>query len=233
MTGMHAACIIWETIYKLFQPVELQNPMNPYLISDDLKNKIIWLDLEPGITLNLVELAKEYNVSRNPITIALTRLEAEEWVVRNGSHFVVSPLTLERMRDITEIRLLLEVQANIWAMHRISDKELKKLIALKKRISKIKDTVSKRDIIELDVEFHRLIYRATGNSQLESTLDRLLNHYLRFWLSRPSPIKKEAFFKEVLDVIEAFEEHDEIKLTAACTTHVKVSLDEIMGFHNP
>lgn len=206
--------------------------MTPYSISDDLKRKIIWLELEPGITLNLVELAKEYKVSRNPITIALTRLETDEWVIRNGSHFVVSPLTLERMRDITEIRLLLEVQANIWALHRISDKELKKLVGLRKKISKMKSTVSKHDIIELDVEFHQLIYHATGNAQLEGMLDHLLNHYLRFWLSRPSPIKKEIFFKEMLDIIEAFEEKDEIKLTAACTTHVKLSLDEIMGFHS-
>ncbi|MBT4267433.1 MAG: GntR family transcriptional regulator [Deltaproteobacteria bacterium] len=206
--------------------------MNPLSIFEDLKKKIIWLDIKPGAALNLVELAKQYEVSRNPVTVALTRLEAEEWVERNGSHFVVSALTLERMRDITEIRLMMEVQANIWAMHRISDSGLRQLGVLKDRIKKVDKDLSKKKIVELDVEFHRLIYWGTQNVQLANMLDRLLNHYLRFWLSRPSPIKTEEFFNEVLDMIEALESKDEFGLRAACTTHVKVSLDEIMGFRS-
>ena len=78
--------------------------MDPIAIYEDLKEKIIWLDLEPGSTLNLVELAESYGVSRNPIMIALTRLNVDEWVIRQGVHFVVSPLTVDRMREITEIR---------------------------------------------------------------------------------------------------------------------------------
>jgi len=204
--------------------------MNPLLIYEDLKKKIIWLDIKPGVALNLVELAKHYEVSRNPVTVALTRLEVEEWVERNGSHFVISPLTLERMRDITEIRLLMEVQANIWAMHRIPASGLAQLKDLKNRINQADKDFSKKEIIELDVEFHRLIYWGTQNAQLATMLDRLLNHYLRFWLSRPAPIKTEEFFREVLDMIEALESKDELRLKAACTAHVKVSLDEIMGF---
>lgn len=205
---------------------------NPKLIYEDLKKKIIWLDISPGTALNLVDLAAQYGVSRNPISISLTRLENEEWVERNGSHFVVCPLTLNRMRNITEIRLLLEVQANIWAMYRISDEELENLVSLKKDIARMDENIHKKELIELDVRFHRTIYQATKNTQLAGMLDRLLNHYLRFWLSRPSPIKKDAFFTEIIDIIDAFESKDEIKLTAACTSHVKVSLDEIMGFHS-
>ena len=98
--------------------------MDPLGIYTILKEKIIWLDLQPGSTLNLVEQAESFGVSRNPITIALTRLDAEEWVVRQGSHFVVRPLTLSRIREITEIRSVLEVQANFWAMQRITSDEM-------------------------------------------------------------------------------------------------------------
>ena len=91
--------------------------MDPIEIYEDLKQKIIWLDVSPDSTLNQAELAENYGVSRNPITIALTRLDAEDWILRHGSHFVVSPLTLVRMREITEIRSVLEMQANLWAMH--------------------------------------------------------------------------------------------------------------------
>lgn len=203
--------------------------MTPSAIYEDLKEKIIWLKIKPGTTLNLVDLAKSYHVSRNPVTIALTRLETEEWVIRNGSHFVVSPLTLERMRDITEVRLLMEVQANIWTMHRISAEGLNELKKIKKEISELKKEATKEDIIHLDVRFHRLIYRETQNAQLEVMLDRMLNHYLRFWLSRPSRIDQDAFFSDILETIDAIERKDETRLHAACTAHVKSSLDEIMG----
>ena len=203
--------------------------MDPITIYRDLKEKIIWLDINPGSTLNLVELADMYRVSRNPITIALTRLDAEEWVVRNGSHFVVSPLTVDRVREITEIRSVMEVQANLWAMHRMNEKGLANLKQLRDEISGLRDGVTNREIVELDVKFHQLLYRETKNTRLATMLDRMLSHYLRFWLSRPNPKTRDTFFKAELEMIHAMETKDEIRLKAATTAHIKASLDEIMG----
>ena len=203
--------------------------MDPIDIFKDLKKKIIWLELRPESTINLVELAKSYGVSRNPITIALTRLDAEEWVVRHGSHFVISPLTLERMRDITEIRSIMEIQANIWAMHRISQEGLATLRELKREIKHLDEGVTNRQMVELDVRFHQLLYKETQNGKLSQQLDHMLSHYLRFWLSSPSRINKEIFFSEALEIIKAIEEKDEIRLRAATAEHIKVSLDKLMS----
>ena len=204
--------------------------MDPMAIYEDLKNKIIWLELKPGSTLNQVELAEHYGVSRNPITIALTRLDAEEWVIRNGSHLVISPLTLDRMRDITEIRALLEVQANIWAMHRISTEGLKELDEIRREILELGDGTDNRRIVEMDVKLHRFLYSQTQNVYLADLLERLLSQYLRFWLSIPRPIHRESFFTDILDILQAIEEKDEVRLKAATTAHIRGSLDEIMGF---
>jgi len=203
--------------------------MDPLTIYEDLKDKIIWLDLKPGSTLNLVELSQGYRVSRNPVTIALTRLDAEEWVVRNGSHFVVSPLTVDRIREITEIRSVMEVQANLWAMQRMDDQGFAMLKALRDEILTLPDGASNREIVELDVKFHQLLYKETKNKQLTTMLNRMLSHYLRFWLSSPNPIKRDTFFKDEIEIIQAMETKDEARLKAATTAHIKASLDEIMG----
>lgn len=203
--------------------------MDPIAIYKDLKEKIIWLDLEPGSTLNLVELADQYKVSRNPVTIALTRLDAEEWVVRSGSHFVASPLTVDRIREITEIRSVMEIQAYVWALHRITSDALDKLSALREEIHQLNDAATNRDIVKLDVKFHCTIYHETKNNQLANMLKRMLNHYLRFWLASPNPINRDKFFQETIEIIDAFEAKDEIRLKAASTAHIKASLDEIMG----
>jgi len=202
------------------------DPLGIYTI---LKEKIIWLDLKPGSTLNLVEQAEFFGVSRNPITIALTRLDAEEWVVRQGSHFVVRPLTLSRIREITEIRSVLEVQANLWAMHRITSDEMDELKRLKKEIDKLDDRASNKEIVKLDVKFHSILFKASKNSQLATLLDRMLCHYLRFWLSFTRNIDKNSFFNQAFDIIKAIEDKDEVRLRAASVEHIRVSLDEIMG----
>ena len=203
--------------------------MDPLSIYEDLKEKIIWLDLEPGCTLNLVELAASYGVSRNPVMIALTRLDAEEWVVRHGVHFVVSLLTVDRMRELTEIRSVMETQANIWAMNRITPAGLAGLKALRNDIKALRPGVPKKKVVQLDFKFHQLIYRQTQNNQLIQLLERLLSHYLRFWLSSPLEINPQSFFSEAVEIIQAIETKDEVRLKAASAAHIKVSLDVIMG----
>lgn len=203
--------------------------MDPLEIYENLKEKIIWLDLKPGSALNLVKLSKSFGVSRNPITIALARLDAEEWVVRQGSHYVVNPLTLNRIREITEIRSVLEVQANIWAMHRITPEELDTLKRLKSEINNLDDKSSNKEIVKLDVKFHTIIFKATRNSQLATLLERMLCHYLRFWLSFSGNIDRSSFFSQAYEIIAAIEDKDELRLRTASAEHIRVSLDEIMG----
>ena len=203
--------------------------MDPIAIYEDLKDKIIWLDIEPGSTLNLVELAASYGVSRNPVMIALTRLDVEEWVIRQGVHFVVSPLTVDRMREITEIRSLMETRANIWAMNRITTDGMAELANIRDEIKALKADATKKEIVQLDFKFHQLLYRQTHNQQLAQLLERLLAHYLRFWLSGPQQIEPEKFFTEALEIYAAIETKDEVRLKAASIAHVKVSLDKIMG----
>ena len=203
--------------------------MEPGEIYKLLREKIIWLDLMPESYLNLSELAESFGVSRTPIKEVLILLQAEGWVLRHGSHFMVTPLSLSRIKEITEIRNIMEVQANIWAMDRITSEELASLDELKKEILESGDMPSNRQLVEMDLKFHRTLFQATKNSQLAQMLERLLIHYLRFWLSIPREIEPRSFFAETLEIIQAVEAKDEARLRAISAAHIKNSVDEIMG----
>lgn len=177
--------------------------MDPLEIYRILKDKIIWLDLAPGVTLNQIEIAQEFGVSRNPVIIALTRLDADKWVIRQGSHYVVSLLTLDQMRNITEIRSVLESQANIWAMNRITPDGLKELIEIEDKIKNLSPVVTKKEMFQLDYKFHCVIYRESHNIQLYQLLTDLLCQYIRFWLSSRQETQKEIFFSEAIEIIQA------------------------------
>jgi DNA-binding GntR family transcriptional regulator len=198
-------------------------------IYEALEEKIVWLELKPGSTFNLSELAKLFGVSRCPITLVLTRLEAEGWAVRHGSHFGVSPLSLDRIKETVEIRLVLEVQANVWTMNRITAEEMNELEQVQQEIGRLTATASNREMLELDLKFHRIIFRAAKNAQLAEFLDRILGTYFRFWLSIPCETEPQGLFAETLEVINAFKAKDEAGLRNASRKHIRRSYEGIVG----
>ena len=198
-------------------------------VYEKLKSEIIWLDIKPETMITLTEVADRFGVSRTPVKEALIHLHAEGWIMRHGSHFISSPLTLDLIRDLTEIRSCMEIQAYIWSMHRINSQGIEKLESIVHELATLKEETTNREIIEIDFKFHRTLYQATGNIQLSIYLERILNHFIRFWFSRNSQIAPETFFKETKAIIKAIKEKDEISLRAATIGHVKSSLDEIMG----
>jgi len=203
--------------------------VEPIKIYELLKEKIIWLDLMPETSLNISELAKSFGVSRTPIKEALIFLQADGWILRLGSHFIVTPLSLDRIKEITEIRSVMEIQANVWAMYRIKPDELKALDDLKRKIFQIGDTAKNRQMVKLDTEFHQILFKAARNQQVAILLDRLLSLYLRFWLSIPRKIEPVSFFANTLKMIRSIEAKDEIGLRAASLEHINSSVDTIMG----
>ena len=203
--------------------------MDPRLIYKTLKNQIVHLGLAPESVLNLSEMAESFGVSRTPIKEVLIYLQAEGWVMRQGSHFIVTPLSLERIREISEIRMVMEVQANIWAMQRITAAELAELEEMKEHILSVTGAIDNKMIVDLDFKVHRLLFKAAKNSQSRRLLERLLSHYLRFWLSIPRQIDSRSFFVETVALIEAVKGKDEDRIRECTRDHIRNSVAEIMG----
>ena len=203
--------------------------MDPEQIHAALKNKIIYLELAPESVLNLSDLAKEFGVSRTPIKEVLISLQAEEWIMRQGPHFIVTPLSLERIREITEIRLVMEVQANIWAMERITTPEMEQLSALETEIGTFDENSPNLRIVNFDFTIHHFIFKVAKNSNLAKILERILGHYLRFWLAIPRQIDHKDFFSEALELIDAIRHKNDSRVRDCTTRHIRHSVAQIMG----
>ena len=200
-------------------------------IYEDLKQKIVWLELKPERVLNVSELAEDYGVSRTPLKEALIFLQAEGWVLRQGSYFLVTPLSLERIRETTEIRMIVEVQANILAMQRIREDEL---IGIKNRVEEFRERAQKtsnRETVELDFTVHQTIFKATRNSQMALFLEKLLGQYLRFWLSIPRDFDKKYFIESLSKLVAAFEQKNESQLIEVSRGHIQGSVHEITRYY--
>lgn len=75
----------------------------------ELRNDILLGTLSPGMKLKLADLKRDYDVSINTLRETLMRLAAEGLVVTEGQKgFRVVPASLADLREITELRQLIE-----------------------------------------------------------------------------------------------------------------------------
>ncbi|MEO7123602.1 MAG: GntR family transcriptional regulator [Lacisediminihabitans sp.] len=150
---------------------------------EQLRDKLIMLDIRPGDPINEGLLVSELEMGRTPVREALKRLESDHLVVsyaRRGTFATTVDIT--ELADVSEIRELLEPLAARRAATmstaplRTQMREIAKTIA-----SSAAESINHRELMRYDIAVHRLIYRASANPHLEDVLVRYDNLATRIW----------------------------------------------------
>ena len=212
---------------------DLKLNMNAYLplrdvVFNTLREAILRGDLQPGERLMELQLASKLGVSRTPIREAIRMLEQEGLAVtmpRKGAE--VAKMTLKGMEDVLEIRGALDELASQLACERITEEQLVRLEARKQDFEAILKSGDVKLIAEADVNFHDVIYEATGNPKLVSLLNNLREQIYRYRVeyikkveNHPILIKEhEAIYQSLLsrnqeDAKLSIREHVENQATA-------------------
>ncbi len=146
-----------------------------------IRDRIVCLDMPPGSVVEEGRLRDELEIGRTPIREALQRL-AWENLVRSVPHrgTFVTNVNITDLARITEVRVVLEGHAARLAAERrgLGDKEA--IAELLERLDAVERT-NQRELMQLDQQVHRQIYRSARNSFLENTLERYFNLSLRLW----------------------------------------------------
>jgi DNA-binding GntR family transcriptional regulator len=151
----------------------------PDLIADALRDGIRRGELLPGQALRQEELAERFGVSRLPVRDALLRLEAEGLVAvyPNRGAFVVE-FSADEVREIYDLRLLLEVDALRRAVPRMTEADLE-------RVERACDAAERGAIGpawgELDRAFHQALYAPTARARQIALIDGLRGTVDRYW----------------------------------------------------
>lgn len=166
----------------------MTSPLGDTSPSDTSKNKIyrnvrrsiISNDLKPGERLHLDELAAQYNTSVTPVREALQMLTQENLVVnRPHAGFYVAKVSLNKLRDMLELRKILELASVEQAAQRITEEQLSILENLHAGYTG-DDNSSQERYLDENLRFHYLIAQASGNQELAETLKRLHERLARF-----------------------------------------------------
>lgn len=136
-----------------------------------LRTRIMHGDIEPGQSLTLRGIGKEYDVSMTPAREAVRRLVAEGALLLSSSGRVSTPeLSTDRIEELASLRALIEVELASRALPRAHNALIDRLQSINNSVG---EAVAKRDAvayIRTNLEFHRTLYlRAQAPAMLAMT----------------------------------------------------------------
>jgi DNA-binding GntR family transcriptional regulator len=168
------------------------------------------------------DLAKQLGVSRTPVKEALAKLEREGLVVVNphrGARVVT--ITRRDMEEIYELREVVEGLAARLAARNIGTGEIEELRSLVQEGEKALARGDYQAYAEVDLRFHRLIRRASGNRRLQTIMENLDGQiHLLITTSAAVPGRGMVSVGEHLKIVEALEARDARRAEEAMREHV-------------
>ena len=151
-----------------------------------IKDRIIRGLYEPSQLINEKQLIDELEVSRVPIRESLARLEWEKLVTivpRAGA--IVSPIELGLIREVYQIRIMIEGFIGRIATEKARKRHLNDLSRVIKKAREIqKKGGTREDVISIDQKFRAVLAEAAGNKTLQEMSDYLYNITIRLWHSK-------------------------------------------------
>jgi DNA-binding GntR family transcriptional regulator len=204
--------------------------INSIRISQEIEEAILSGQFKPRERLIEMDLISRFAVSRTVIREALKRLEAKGLVRATPYRGVmVADLTVEEIEEIYFIRAELEKIAARLVLKHITPAEIQKLKKLSKEVERHLRNKT-HQMIELDSEFHRIIFKACQNSYLYEMIDYLRTkaHIVRYnaW-SLPHRIEESIL--EHRDMIKAIENRDLSQFEKLIVKHLTFSKDSYMS----
>lgn len=173
------------------------------LIYKKMRRSIIMGHRESGERLNVDAIAREYNTSVTPVRDALQMLSHEGLVViKPRSGYFVMSITLKQLRDLLDIRRILELSAVERAAVRISDEQIHELQTVHAGYTGDDDESYDRYTDE-NRRFHYLLAKGGGNNELAEMVGRLHDQLARFMVMRRAGKTMEITHKRIVDAVIA------------------------------
>ncbi|MQA09370.1 MAG: FCD domain-containing protein [Pseudonocardiaceae bacterium] len=180
------------------------------LVKSALRDMIIAGKFKPGETLVERHLATMLGVSKTPVREALISLASTGLVlVSHNRGVVVRRPSLEDMRKVCELRLLLEP----WAIGRSTERNSEQTYATAKAaLEESKALLDTDDQVKLSLtnrRFHRALYSHAGNelvaAQLDAMQDLISLGFVVVWERSVWPVWRQEYDEhcEILAAVQA------------------------------
>ena len=190
-----------------------------------IESAIIKNELKPGERLKETEIGQKMGVSRGPVREAFRLLEAEGLVInqpRKG--LIVSPLNMEEVEDIYEIRPWLEGNITRLAVDNTSDRFITELEEIIKKMFKYVQQEDLLDYTIMDAEFHKKIYENPNNQILIGIMSNLWKKCLRYlFITNSQPGELHLSYQKHNDLLNAIKEGNALEASQIAENNINES----------
>jgi len=193
---------------------------------DNLRAAILTLEIAPGERISERGLEARFHASRTPVRAALSRLEREGLILHEGRSWTVTPIDLDEIASLAELRGILEPAAARLAVDRASDEQLDEVRA---HLDALRGTPDRKAGIRMGSTFHLDLAALGGNRFVTDAIADALTRLERTrWIEVRTPEARDAAWEEhsaILDAVRAGEADRAADLLAA---HVAGTNDRLL-----
>jgi DNA-binding GntR family transcriptional regulator len=165
-------------------------------IYGDLRLRLQRSELGPDDRLVDVDVAATYGTSRMPAREALLQLVNDGYLVGTTRGFTVPTLTLQDVRDIFEVRKLLEPRAAAHAARNLDAEAERALSEALHEGRRAADTAEVERLIMANIGFRSAWLGCVGNERLATTIARFADHVQTV---RLATLRRDATRRVVVD----------------------------------
>lgn len=197
-------------------------------IVEALKRELINGTLGPDTLIVESHIGTRFGVSKTPAREALVRLSEMGFVsVIPGKGYTVSKLSWQQIKDLFEVRLLLESSAIELAAARATAADIASLqaaAALPK-----KKSLSIEELLDANLQFHSTVWRATRNERLVQMASQVMDDLMRAMHTAMLSEDTQQMVEQHLEMTELIAQKKPLEARAAMVEHVDATRRRLLG----
>lgn len=151
-------------------------------IYDDLKYRIMTLDIKPGEAVTEVQLTEYYKASRTPVREAMKALLVDSHLVKEPGQGIIAPrMSIDSYNEIYQLRDVLESLSVRLATLNYTQEDMEKLKAnMEEQRILMAGPYAPLEFLNLDREFHLLLADISHNSHLRTQMEKMYDLFFRY-----------------------------------------------------
>jgi DNA-binding GntR family transcriptional regulator len=215
-------------------PRNVQDNRLPQRAYEWIKDAILDGRLREGEPLSENRLAQEIDISRTPVREALRALEQDGFIrTVPGKGAFVTGISMEDMKEIYDIRILLEPLAARTAADRIPAEKLRdaeeRWLDLRERHRRGEE-IAWKEVSTQDHSLHDMIIEYSSNNRLRQILLMLHAQIERFQLLSARSLADVAeSIAQHLEILDCLKLRDREAIQALLTEHIRSSEENILN----
>jgi DNA-binding GntR family transcriptional regulator len=218
---------------KVIRAYRPRKPGKPPVAADSITNAlrdaIAYGDLAAGAPLRQDRIAAEFGVSHIPVREALKELVGEGLAVfAKNRGVVVSELSANVARELTEYRCLLEGQMARWAVPHLNDHDL---MQAKKILDRLDGETRLKEILRLNTAFHAVLFTPANRPYFLKSIESVRANLLRYWrLAWEELGHKPRSQRDHRKILRLCKKRDANAVGRAMEDHIRETGELIVGY---